>query len=475
MKINLIVAVDSKYGIGKDNSIPWGRITEDMRFFKDATTESIVIMGRKTWESIGEKPLPDRTNFVISSTMPESRMVCRTLTEALERSHQVHNTLSPIYKPLSPQTDKVFIIGGSKVYEEAVNFFYDDIESIYMTAVKGDFKCDTFFPVLDQNKFKLTMASKGKLTELNGISYRFLRYDKCSDAKEYDYLYILRNIITNGDKRETRNGATRSLFSERLEFDLSSYFPMATIRRTPIKWIFEELMWIIRGQTNTKILENKGIHIWKGNSSREFLDSKGLEHFKEGEIGPTYGFLMRNFGADFEHHTSYNNEFEQIFERSGIDQLQNILKKIKETPHDRRLIISLWDPYNVDKCALPPCLRDYQFYVANGKLSCQATLRSSDAPVALHWNICTASLFTHLCASYCDLNVGKLTMIIGDAHIYEEHVKEVEENLLKRTPRPYPILRVMKKRNNIEDYEFNDLEIIGYFPDTESLNLIMKP
>ena len=275
-----------------------------------------------------------------------------------------------------------------------------------------------------------------------------------------------------GDKRETRNGWTRSLFSERLEFDLNLYFPMATIRRVPIRWVFEELMWIIRGQTDTKILEDKGINIWKGNSSREFLDSKGLKHFKEGQIGATYGFLMRNFGGVFGIDDSRMGIDDS---RMGIDQLQVVLKKIKETPNDRRLIISLWDPCNLDKCALPPCLRDYQFYVADGKLSCQATLRSSDAPVALHWNICTAGLLTHLCAKQCDLKVGKLVMVIGDAHIYEEHVDEVKEKLLGRSPRPYPILRIMRKRNDITHYQFEDLEIIGYFPDEEPLTLVMKP
>jgi len=481
MKINLIVAVDSVGGIGKDNKLPWPPIIEDFTYFKNMTQDSIVIMGRKTWESLPVKPLPNRVNFVISNTLPYSKIVCRSLSDALERCYRLQNIQSPLLRSSIPKYDKIFIIGGTKIYEEALTSFYDYLQTIYMTVINGNFQCDTFFPILHQNKFKLAFASNLKNENISKPSYRFLQYDKCSSNGiingEYHYLYLINNIIINGDIRETRNGFTRSIFSERLQFDLHEYFPMATVRRTPIKWIFEELMWIIRGQTDTKILENKGIPIWKGNSSREFLDSRGLTHIKEGEIGPTYGFLMRNFGGDYpqDSKTPYNEEYEKMFERAGIDQLQVALKKIKETPNDRRIIISLWDPYNIDKCALPPCLRDYHFYVANGRLSCQATLRSSDTPVALHWNICTAALLTHLCATHCDLDVGKLTMIIGDAHIYEEHIKEVETNLLNRIPRTYPILKMIRKREHIEDYVFDDLEIIGYFPDTRPLKLEMKP
>lgn len=467
MKINLIVAVDSKGGIGLNGGIPWAPLKEDMKYFKELTIGSTVIMGRKTWESIGKKPLAGRFNLVISNTMQDAPHVCRNFNQAL-------------FKCFNNGSTGIFVIGGADIYREAIDYFYDKIESIYMTVVMGNYNCDVFFPTLSQNKFRLASASllyRVNSTRLDlsrkSTKYRFLRYDKYELNKgEYAYLYLLSNIISTGDKRETRNGWTRSLFSERLEFDLNLYFPMATIRRVPIRWVFEELMWIIRGQTDTKILEDKGIDIWKGNSSREFLDSRGLKHFKEGQIGATYGFLMRNFGGVFGSDDSQEGIDDSL---SGIDQLQVVLKKIKETPNDRRLIISLWDPVNIDKCALPPCLRDYQFYVADGKLSCQATLRSSDAPVALHWNICTAGLLTHLCAKQCDLKVGKLVMIIGDAHIYEEHVEEVKEQLLGRSPRPYPILRIMRKKDDITHYQFEDLEIIGYFPDEKPLNLVMKP
>ena len=488
MKINLIVAVDSEGGIGLDGKMPWFPLKEDMKYFKEKTLGSIVIMGRKTWESIGSKPLSGRINLVVSSTLAPAKHVCKSLHDALYKCNDyievntssalqtIKLSDSPILDSAMPQSNKIFIIGGSEIYKEAMTYYYDNCDAIYITSIKGNYKCDVFFPSLLQNKFRLAWASELMKSE-NDIKYRFLRYDKCESINfEYRYLFLLNNIITKGDKRETRNGWTRSLFSERLQFDLNLYFPMATIRKVPIRWIFEELMWIIRGQTDTKILEAKGINIWKGNSSREFLDAKGLTHFKEGEIGPTYGFVMRNFGGDFDYDASYYmNPAEKQFERPGLDQLAVVLEKIKKTPNDRRMIISLWDPNNIDKCALPPCLRDYQFYVANGRLSCQATLRSSDAPVALHWNICTAGLLTHLCAVHCGLDVGELTMIIGDAHIYEEHVKEVQNNLLKRNPRPYPVLRIKQKRENIEDYEFSDLEIIGYSPNQTPLNLVIQP
>lgn len=469
MSINLIVAFDSKRGIGLNGDIPW-KIKDDLKYFKEKTVNSTVIMGRRTWESIGSKSLPDRENIIIS----------KTLRGTVDGQFSVYTSLNNALKYILSQNvgllnlKKIFIIGGQELYSESLYYFNNLIDSIYITEIKGDYKCDKFFPILTQKDFILHDASD--LKEENGIKYRYLHYKTGYKATngEYDYLFLLNNLINKGDKRQTRNSMTRSLFGQRLEFNLAKYFPMATIRNVPLKWIFEELMWIIRGQTDSKILEDKGITIWKGNTSREFLDKNNLSHFKEGEVGPTYGFLMRNFGGDYPYGEEYyGNSYEKNMERAGCDQLMRVIQKIKENPNDRRLVISLWDPNNIDKCALPPCLRDYQFYVSGGKLSCQATLRSSDMPVALHWNICTAALLTHLIAKECDLGVERLIMVIGDCHIYEEHIVEVQDKLLRRVPRAYPMLRIKEKRGNITDYEYTDLEVIGYHPDKTPLNLKM--
>jgi len=462
--VDIIVACDNQNGIGKDGGIPW-KIKEDTTHFKYITTRTtspsktnVVIMGRKTWESIPPqfRPLEYRFNIVVSTSQVISG--CNTVT-SVQEAINISNAFNNV--------ERIFIIGGQRIYEEAITNCLDSIENIYLTRVHDTFDCDTWFPSLQQNHFQLVNYSDVKETP-SGLKYTMTRYVQKNmlGLGEFAYLSLLKKIIEKGNLRQTRNAKTLSIFGERLEFDLREGFPLMTTRgRVWVKGVFEELMWIIRGSTNVKDLENKGVKIWNPNSSREFLDSRGLTHLKEGDIGKTYGSVLRHFGAKYiDCETDYTGQ--------GTDQLSIAIKKIKENPHDRRIILSLWDPTNIDNCALPPCLRDYQFYVDDNVIHCQATLRSSDTPVALHWNICTVALFMLMLSKICDKIPGKLIMIIGDAHIYEDHIEDVK-TILDRQPTTFPEITLLRKPEKIEDFQFSDLRIIEYYPQSKGLKLKM--
>lgn len=220
--------------------------------------------------------------------------------------------------------------------------------------------------------------------------------------------------------------------------------------------MIEELLWFIRGSTNAKELSQKGVKIWDGNSSRDFLDKHGFNDREEGDLGPIYGFQWRHFGAQYENmHTNY--------EGKGIDQLNEVIEKIKKNPDDRRIIMSAWNPIDIPKMALPPCHCFVQFYVSDGELSCMLYQRSADMGLGVPFNIASYALLTHMIAHVTGLKAGEFIHTIGDCHIYSNHIVALEEQL-KREPRSFPSIRIKNKKEKIEEFEINDFEIIGYNP-----------
>lgn len=447
MYYDIIVACDSNFGIGYRGNLPWGNILKpDLQYFKKITDGNTVIMGRGTWESIPEKfkPLSNRINYILTSNpekinQSENLYTFKYFLEAVRHSWNFY-----------PKRN-IFIIGGQNIYSEALNSPY--CRYVYLTYIYKSYPYDRYFQNFD-NSFKLLEYSN--IQQYYDVDYQFLKYIKTSQNQELKYQQILYNIYKNGYISKGRNGETISIFGKSLEFDVSDQFPMITTRNCFARGIFEELMWMLRGHTNTKLLNQKNIKIWNPNSTREFLDKQGLYHLPEGDIGETYGFLFRHFGAKYINcNTNYSGQ--------GFDQLQDVITKIKTNPNNRRIIISLWNPLSLNNCALPPCVRDYQFYVAENRLSLQISIRSSDTPVALHWNICSAGFFLYLMANYCDLKPDKLRINIGNAHIYMTHYNQIK-NIYTLENKPFPKLFINHKPDNIEDYQFSDLSIVGYFP-----------
>ena len=272
--------------------------------------------------------------------------------------------------------------------------------------------------------------------------------------EEYQYLNLLKNIINNGFLDEGRNGRTKSIFGHSMRFSLeNNKIPILTTKKTAWKTCLKELLWFIRGQTDNKILKDQGVHIWDANGSREFLDSRGLNQYEEDELGPIYGYQWRHFNK------IYNCDWSQ-----GIDQLQQIIDALKDEKQrtSRRLIMTAWNPCQLDEMALPPCHIVCQFNVHSGnKLSCSMYQRSGDFPLGIPFNIASYAFLTHLIAKHCGLDAYEFIHFVGNCHIYEEHL-EVIQTQISREPFEFPTVCIKNKRDNINDYEVDDFEVQNY-------------
>lgn len=468
----VVAATADGLGIGKDGVLPW-KLPGDMAYFKQITTQTkaegkrnAVVMGRRTWESIPEKfrPLKGRLNIVLSrsaggDTQQEADVqYFRSLQEALAYLNEPQQ-LSKI--------ESVFVIGGGQVYREAVDL--DSCTAIHITEVQAQFECDTYFPPISPERFRLWSASRP--CRDGDVTYSFLCYTRkdsgpetvdllpsiASRHEEYQYLDLTRDLIDHGVFRPDRTGTgTYSKFGCQMRFNLRHTFPLLTTKRVFWRGVVEELLWFISGSTSAKVLQDKNIHIWDGNSSREYLDSIGLTHREEGDLGPVYGFQWRHFGAQYKDmHTDYTGQ--------GIDQLADLIHRIKTNPYDRRLLLTAWNPAALKEMALPPCHLLCQFYVANEELSCMLYQRSCDVGLGVPFNIASYSLLTLMIAQVCGLRPGEFVHTLGDAHVYANHVKPLKEQL-KNVPRHLPVVKLNPNKMDIDDFTAEDFELIGYNP-----------
>ncbi len=254
----------------------------------------------------------------------------------------------------------------------------------------------------------------------------------------YDqYETFLRYVYEHGTQKSDRTGVgTRSLFGYQMRFNLSEGFPCITTKKLHLRSIIHELLWFLMGDSNIKYLHDNKVTIWD-----EWADENG-------DLGPVYGVQWRSWPAADGRH---------------IDQISRLMQQLKTNPDSRRHIVCAWNVGEIDKMALPPCHCLFQFYVADGKLSCQLYQRSCDIFLGVPFNIASYSLLTHMIAQQCDLEVGDFVWTGGDCHIYNNHFEQVELQL-SREPRPYPKLVIHRRPESIFDYKFEDFEIVGYDP-----------
>jgi thymidylate synthase len=303
----------------------------------------------------------------------------------------------------------------------------------------------------------------------SGITYRFLEYTRKvasvtvqpptdGNAEERQYLDLCRHILDHGVHRGDRTG-TLSQFGTQMRFSLrDGTLPLLTTKRVFWRGVAEELLWFVAGNTNANDLAAKDIRIWDGNGSRDFLDSRGLGHREVGDLGPVYGFQWRHFGATYGTiHDDYTGK--------GVDQLAECIDKIKNNPEDRRIILSAWNPADLELMALPPCHMFRQFYVDTEKneLSCQMYQRSADMGLGVPFNIASYALLTHMIAHVTGRKPGDFVHTIGDAHVYLNHVDALQTQL-ERTPRAFPKLQINPDKQNIDDFVFADFTVVGYQP-----------
>ena len=290
------------------------------------------------------------------------------------------------------------------------------------------------------------------------------------NTEEQQYLNLVKEIIDNGYDENGRNGKTRVKFGHTMRFSLrDGTIPILSTKKVAFRPCFEELFWFISGSTDNRLLQEKNVSIWNGNSTREFLDSRGLYDRVVGDLGPVYGFQWRHFNAIY---IDRNIDYEG----DGVDQLQNIIDDLKneDTRSSRRHILTAWNPCQLDEMALPPCHMICQFNVRENKyLSCALFQRSGDVGLGVPFNIASYSLFTHILAKHCGLVADEFVHFLGNCHIYEEHIEPLKVQI-QREPMAFPKIEIKRLCENIEDYNIDDIEWKTKYVSHEAIKMRMS-
>lgn len=480
-KFSVIAAITRDYGLGYKNNLPWHKFPLDMKWFREQTKDQTVIMGSKTWKSMNCQPLPNRQNIILS----------RSSTDQLNTatSSNVHFTTSLDAALSKISTPKTFVIGGADIYRQAIE--HQNCESLLITHVDIKVPADVYFPNITADNYVISKVhkrgAKGKIILFSDPSQS--QSDKSSDLQnnesevpyeiieyiraqpyhhpsttyvgEAGYLKALKDIIEYGETRHDRTGVgTKALFGLQFRYNLEKGFPLLTTKKMFTKGVIGELLWFLKGQTDVGILREQGIHIWDGNSTREFLDSRGLKHLPDWDIGPSYGFQFRHAGAKYQ--TAQTDYFSQ---QPRYDQVEYVINELKNNPHGRRAIINLWNPTDLNEMALPPCLFLYQFWVSENKyLHLSLYQRSGDMGLGVPFNIASASTLMNIVGKLTGLIPRELVHHIGDAHIYNDHIEPLKRQIT-RIPRPFPQLIIQNRsQTRVEDFQLDDFQIEGYQP-----------
>jgi len=491
-------------GIGKDNAIPWHSV-EDLKHFQKITTttdakapaRNVVIMGRKTWESLPYRfrPLKDRVNIVVTSEealvyTEFSKSEACISNKAIDSLNDFDYAVSSIREALDTayveaNGGNVFIIGGSQIYGQAIREFKDELRHIYLTIFPASFNCDTYVPDIynmimtqDKNRFK-SLSIDDELTAQTFIN----TYEKnvmnstTMQAKEHmfiytqenneenEYLDLLRHVLIGGSKVLDRTGTgCLSVFPSPkiLRFDMESgRFPALTTKRMYLRGGICEMLFFISGSTDVTKLQSMGVNYWNGNTNREFLDKRGLTEYREYDMGPTYSFMFKYQGIGH----MYEGCDVDYREKGGFDQLSWVISEIKHNPSSRRLLINLWDPRNMHKMSLPPCAYSYQFHVnqTRNTLDCLLTQRSGDLFLGVPMNFISAAALLCMIAHVTGYKPGVLSHVIADAHIYCDHISQVQTQL-SRVSRPFPRLSFRREIYDIHDFRYSDFCFDDYRP-----------
>jgi dihydrofolate reductase/thymidylate synthase len=488
MEFNLVVCIDNKCGIAKNGEIPW-KIKEDQDYFRDLIRtkyngkSNVIVSGRKTYKKMGL--VKDHYNIVFTRDVISNDSII-----------QVHNIDEFFLELANIDYGKIFICGGFDIY----NIFTDYITesrykiNLYFNVINADFECDTFIPEELSKYCKALAELKNPTKEISTIIlvenladkkfYQFIRFDPVQlklneityndneNREEQVYLDVMKDLLINGTKTQTRNGITYAKFGKTLEFDLRNGFPLLTTKKMFFKGVCEELLFFLRGDCNSKKLSDKGIKIWEKNTDRSFLDLNGFVNRHEGDMGPMYGFQWRHFNAKYENCDSdYNGK--------GLDQLSYVLNELKSNPHSRRIVMTTYNPLQASEGVLFPCHGlTIQFNVEEVNDSYIVHLsqnqRSADYFLGLPFNIASyALLLEMICHNLNGVNrvtngvtmkkyvPGKVILFLGDYHIYESHRDQCVRQI-QRYPMKFPQIKLNPNKRELEDFELEDFEFINY-------------
>ena len=532
--VSIIVAVgnyivNKGYPIGRNGGIPW-RNSLDLKWFKETTTGHPVIMGRKTFESIG-KPLPNRTNIVITKNndlWPDNAdiKVCNTVEKAIDFAKTIDN--------------EIFIIGGESIYRYA-------LESNLVDKILVDFLAEevanatSFFPDVFSSNDWFENSRPLEIEPRKAYAMEYVKQNGIDNHVDEQYLNLVNEILEKGVEKDTRAGKTLSIFGKQLKFNLKEGLPMLTTKKMFAKGVIHELLWFLKGDTNIKYLVDNGVHIWDDDAYRYYLTlvdkhneatqtepeydwfkrtaitklskEEFIEKVKEGAkawiIVDKKAYIMSSLPNAFEYEYQFGDlgpvYGHQWRNWNGVDQVKEVIEKLRNNPDDRRIMISAWNVSAIPDMALPPCHYSCQFYtkkmtikerkqwaidnriefehydcysnpsdeeivemfdkggVPKRKLSCMFQMRSNDIGCGTAFNWLSYALMTHIIAQCVNMDVDELIYTVGDAHIYKNHIEPLKEQLT-RNPHLYalPTLWLNPEKKNIDDFTYEDIKIIGY-------------
>lgn len=474
MFFNIIVCADNNYGIGKNNDIPW-KFTKDIIYFKNLTIGDIkddlynvVIMGNNTYNSIPIqfKPLKQRINIILSKSNLPSDINLLDDIDYIKNNpiyfNNINNLLLFLDK-IKRHINECFIIGGSQIYDIFLDLKL--VNKVYLTYIQNtNYNCTKFFNFkkyikqfnfLNSNYYDdIDIKTNTKYTLINS-EYIYV------NKEEKKFIKTINKILNKGVYNLDRSGiGTLSIFGKSFTYDIRNYrLPLFTQRKVFLKGIIEELLFFISGKTDTKILEEKKVNIWKGHTSREFLDSRGLYDLKEGDMGAGYAFQLRHFGTEYVNaDTNYNG--------MGFDQLEYVINEIKTNPTSRRIIFSYWNPKDFHKTSLLPCHILYNFHINidTNELSCSFYQRSNDYMLAGVYNVCSASILVFMICKLTGYKPGKIIHNIGNIHIYMNQIQVVKE-IIQNEPYNFPLLLINDPKDEIrqiEDFKFEHFKLLFY-------------
>lgn len=437
------------------------KIPQDLQHFKQMTFGHVIVMGRLTFKSIG-KLLPGRTSIIVSKTMDYNL--------DLGQSYTVERDLNFLRTRTFPG-QKVFVIGGGEIYSQVFSEFASLIDKIYLTELPKPpeymktVTCDMF-----DDRFSLEQVKPLEPSEKSWPRVLVYSQKEPGTCKSYErhYLETVSGLIESGDCRTDRTGTgTLSQFTSNFEIDVSKTVPVLTTKRVAWKSCINELLFFLRGDTDTKKLEALGCNIWTGNTSRAFLDSQGLD-YDTGLMGPLYGFQWRYWNGSY-NSTTGKNIVSDVNVVSGFDQLEYCINLLRTDPTSRRIVMSAWNPSTFGHCVLEPCHILVQFYTRqvglDTFLDLHYTMRSNDWFLGQPFNTFSYTVLLYLVAAKTGYLPGKLAFTGVNVHLYLDHVKPAMIQL-ERQCHPEPVLVLSKNciEKDFKDLSITDFDLVGYLP-----------
>jgi len=460
--MNIIVSVNDDHIIGINNDLLI-KSKKDLKRFSKITTndndskKNMIVMGYNTWKSIPNRPLSDRLNIIISNNH-----ISEFTNDENIKCFVTFDNFMEWFNKNKINYGECYIIGGQSIYDILLKNYKDYIQYIYITKFDHIYYYSSNTDALSYKYFNYDL-SKFKLvnTETTNDEVEFYTGEKCNldinyhtyihpdlyNIEEYQYINLLGEIL-NTDKKPSRNGCVYSKFGVRMEFDLRNGFPLLTTKKMGWKTILRELLWFISGSTDNLILQENKVHIWDKNA--EDFEKRGL--YKKNDLGPVYGFQWRHFGGEYIDCNTKPSE--------GVDQFKYIIDTIKTDPTSRRLILSAWNPVDIPNMALPPCHVLVQFNIDGTYIDAQLYQRSGDMFLGVPFNITSYAFLLSIIGSITGYVPRKLIHIIGDAHIYEQHIDAVNIQM-NRIPYKFPVLE-MNQLDDIDNIKETDF-ILDYY------------